>query len=141
MVNAPAAQGVSGMLKVAGRVETQDLTIQSEMELGHIIVVALDGKPLHQSERMLLQVMSEEQPTAFSNEPGAEGTKRIANIGTEPWLIKELAGTIKLKRRDAKAIKAIFLDNNGYPTGKMSAADEIILERSTMYYLLTGTDL
>ena len=48
-INAARAQGVSGALQAAGPVETRDLAIASEMELGHIVAVSLDDQPLARS--------------------------------------------------------------------------------------------
>ncbi len=45
-IDAPAAQGISGALREAGMAELKDLTISSKLELGHIVAVSLDGKPL-----------------------------------------------------------------------------------------------
>jgi hypothetical protein len=51
---------VSGALKLAGVVDLKDLSVSSDLELGHIIAVALDDQPLAKASRILLQVMSEE---------------------------------------------------------------------------------
>jgi hypothetical protein len=137
-INAPAAQGVSGNLKAAGAVETADLTIRSDLELGHIIAVALDGKPLATSGRILLQVMSEERPTGYRTEDAGNGKRRITDIGSDPWLVKDLDGTIRLKRSDAGSLKVTPLDFNGYPLKAMGTATEIKLGAETVYYLITS---
>ena len=41
--------------------ETRDLAVTSNMELGNILVVPLDDQPLATSQKILLQVMSEEK--------------------------------------------------------------------------------
>ena len=64
-INAPAAQGISGNLRQAGDVKLTDLQIFSDMDLGHIVAVSLDDTPLAKSNRILLQVMSEEQASEF----------------------------------------------------------------------------
>lgn len=137
MINAVAAQGVSGVLKTVGRAETKDLVIDSEMELGHIVAVALDGKPLAQSDRILLQVMSEEKSTEFSTEPAGEGMKRITNIGVDPWMIRELKGTVRFKRTDAARLRVTALDLNGYPERMVGDAEQVTLQPGTVYYLVT----
>ncbi len=136
-IDAPAAQGVSGNLKAAGPVETADLSISSDMELGHIIAVALDGKPLATSAKVLLQVMSEERPTGYRTEDAGNGNHRITDIGRDPWLVKDLSGTIKMKRPDAASLKVTPLDFNGYPLKPIGAATEIKLGQETVYYLIT----
>ena len=96
-INAPSAQGISGTLRDAGTLELKDLTISSKLELGHIVAVSLDGKPLATSRRILLQAMSEEKPTDFQTEPASGGEKKIISIGHDPWLAKELDGVVKFK--------------------------------------------
>ena len=114
-INAAAAQGLSGALRDAGTTDLADLTITSDMPLGHIIAVSLDGQPLDRSRRILLQVMSEEQPTGFRMEPVGEGVKRIVSIGQDPWLVKECSGTVKFKRPDAARLKVEALDHSDFP--------------------------
>jgi len=138
LIDAPRAQGASGLLGTAGHFETKDLVLNSQMELGHIIVVSLDQKPLDVSLRMLLQVMSEEKASGFQTEAAADGVKRITNIGVNPWTIRELSGTVKFKRADAAKLKVTPLDFNGYPDGKVCSADSILLQPATIYYLVSS---
>ncbi|MCC7494366.1 MAG: hypothetical protein IT204_18560 [Fimbriimonadaceae bacterium] len=139
LLNAPAAQGVCGTLATAGAVQTTDLTVQSSLTLGQIVVVALDAQPLASSRRMLLQVMSEEKGTDFRTTPvGDDGVQRITNVGRDPWLVRELAGTVKFKRADAATLTVTRLDANGYPAGPAGSAASIALDPRTVYYLITG---
>jgi hypothetical protein len=133
-INAPRAQGVSGALRAAGATELKDLAVQSDLELGHIIAVALDDRPLAVSESILLQAMSEEQSTGFATEPVSPSVKRITNIGRDPWQVKELNGTVRWKRADAAQLKVTPLDFNGYPAGEPGPAVEITLRPRTLYY-------
>ncbi len=80
--------------------------------------------------------MSEEKPTGWTTQPGANGVKRITSIGGDPWRVKELKGTVRFKRADAGALSVTALDYNGVPTRKIGAADNIELEPSTLYYLI-----
>ncbi len=136
-IDAPAAQGISGSLREAGAAELTDLSISSRMELGHIVVVSLDGKPLASSGRVLLQVMSEEKPTDFRTEPAPGGERKITSIGHDPWLAKEFDGVVKFKRTDAAKLKVNALDFNGDRVKSIGTAREIRLAPSTIYYLVT----
>jgi hypothetical protein len=138
LINAPQAQGLSGALQSAGRKETRDLVLSSEMDLGHIVVTALDGRPLSTSTRMLLQVMSEEKTSGFETEDAVAGVRRILNIGTDPWLVKRVQGTVSLKRADAVQLVVKALDFNGYPAGDCGSGKEIQLRPRTLHYLITG---
>lgn len=77
--------------------ELKDLVITSDLDLGHIIVVSLDDQPLATSGRILLQVMSEKQASGFATEPVSPTVKRIARIGHDPWQVKDLSGSVRLK--------------------------------------------
>ncbi len=136
-VNASGAQGVSGALRLAGAVDLKDISISSNLELGHIIAVALDNAPLEKSRRILLQVMSEEKETNRQTELVSPTVKRLVNIGTDPWRVRALEGTVRFKRADAAKLKVTALDFNGYTVGTVGTADMIKLRPTTTYYLIT----
>jgi hypothetical protein len=137
MIDAPAAQGVSGTLRAAGTSELSVISITSSLDLGHIVAVSLDGRPLASSAKILLQVMSEERPTGFRAEPLPSGEKRIVSIGRDPWLVREIEGVVRLKRPDAGRLKVVALDPNGDFVRSMGGASEIRLDPKTVYYLIT----
>ncbi len=132
-INAALAQGVSGNLKAAGSVELRDITVESELDNAHIVLVSLDGRALDQSRRMLLQVMSEEQATGFAIEEAGGGIKRITNIGRDPWQVKTLNGTVRFKQ----PVSIQPLDFNGYFKGTSESAQEVTLARDGVYCLIT----
>jgi hypothetical protein len=136
-LDAPAAQGVSGALREAGTTVLKDLTISSHLELGHIIAVSLDGEPLAASRRILLQVMSEEKASGFRTEPAPGGQRKISSIGHDPWLVKEIEGTVKFKRPDASMLKVTALDFDGDPARSIGTASAIPLAPTTIYYLIS----
>ena len=136
-INAPSAQGVSGNLKAAGNAALKDVSISSDLELGNVIVVALDDKPLATSGRMLLQVMSEEEANGFRTQSDDHGGKKILSIGRDPWVIRLIQGTVKLTRPDAAGLKVTALDGNGYTVKQIGSAVEIKLEAGTLYYVIS----
>jgi hypothetical protein len=134
--DAARVQGASGDLKAAGTIATRDLTISSDRDLLHVVVVSLDGRPLASSRRMLLQVMSEERSTGFRTEDLPGGTKRIVSIGADPWQVKDIAGTVVFRRADASRLRVTALDQRGCPAGSAGTADRIALRPRTIYYLV-----
>ncbi|MFI5381637.1 MAG: hypothetical protein ACHRHE_20255 [Tepidisphaerales bacterium] len=136
-INAPAAQGVSGNLKEAGETKLRDLSISCDMDLAHIIAVSLDGKPLAQSAKILLQVMSEEKPAGWRADPAGTGTQKIVSLGRDPWMIKGMTGSVRFTRPDAAQMKVTALDGNGYKAKDIGSAAEIKLEEGTIYYVIT----
>jgi hypothetical protein len=137
-INAPAAQGLSGNLSAAASaVPLKDVAITSDLDLGHIIVVSLDDKPLATSARILVQAMTEEQASGFKTQDAGKGLKKILSIGRDPWMIREIRGTLQLKRPDAASLKVTALDLNGYPIKQIGTAAEIKLLPDTLYYLIS----
>ncbi len=136
-INTTQAQGVSGALQVAGTAQLKDVAIRSELELGHIIAVALDGQPLATASKILLQVMSEEKASGFATEEAGAGVKKITDIGRDPWLVKNLSGTVSFNRPDAAQLKVTALDFNGYPTESSGDARKIVLKPAVVYYWIT----
>jgi hypothetical protein len=137
-IDAPSAQGAGGDLKASGRVETKDLSIASSLDLIHVVAVALDGKPLASSAKILLQVMTEEKPSGFRAEDSGPGEKRIVSIGRDPWLVREAEGVVRFKRADAARLKVVALDPNGDPGKALGDASEIRLDPRTVYYLIAA---
>jgi hypothetical protein len=135
-INAPQAQGTSGNLAQAGTVQLADLSIASPLELGHIIAVSLDRQPLNRSRQILLQVASEEKASGFKTQSIGGGRLQILSIGHDPWVMKTLAGTVKLKRPDAGELRVTALDFNGYPKKPLGSASVVNLEPTTMYYVI-----
>ncbi len=138
-LRAPAAQGAIGSLKEAGKIVLPDLEIESPMEIGEVVAVALDGKPLSSSSRILLQVMSEEKATGFTTLPAGSGAEKIMNIGTDPWLVRKFEGKVTFKRADAAKLKVTALDANGVAAGETQGAGSVSLKPGTAYYLITGS--
>jgi hypothetical protein len=135
LVNAPQAQAVTGFLSGAGAVQLKDVTFNSSMEYGTIMLVSLDNKPLATSSRMLLQVISEENNYGWETSV-AQGVREITNLGSAPLVVRDLQGTVSLKRADAGQLKITALDFNGYPRQQLAKNKTISLAPSTIYYLI-----
>lgn len=138
VIDAARAQGASGDLGAAGVVETRDLRIASPLDLVHVVVVALDGLPLSESSRMLLQVMTEEKASGFETEPASRQRRRIRAVGSDPWLVKAISGTVVFKRPDAASLRVTQLDLGGAPEAEHGDASRISLRPDRVYYLIRG---
>ena len=140
-MNAPAAQGASGNLAVAGAIQLSEVTISIPLEIAHAVVVSLDAQPLATSKRMLLQVMTEEKATGFQSEAMDGPRNRIVSIGESPWLVKKISGTVKLHRPDAAKLRVTSLNHDGEPATANPVpltGDSIQLLPQTVYYLITA---
>lgn len=135
-LNAPAAQGVSGFLSALGKVELQGVSVESTLEYGSILLVAMDEQPITNSAKLLLQVASEELPHQWATS-SPSGLRTITDRGTVPLLVKSFNGTVHLKRPDAASLTVTPLDFNGYRQGTLpTPADPISLRPDAPYYLI-----
>ena len=136
-INSPRAQGLVGKLATAGTARMGALSIESTLDLGAIVAVSLDGKPLAESARVLVQVMTEEKPSEFAADPLDGGRFRITNLGRDPWLVREATGTLRFQRADAGQLKVTALDENGQPVKTLAGgAAKVVLLPDIVYYLV-----
>lgn len=138
-LNAPAAQGAVGNLASAREgVELSEITIRSGLDNAHIVLVTLDNKPVVQSSKMLLQVMSEERATGFATGDEGHGVRKITSTGRDPWQVKRLEGTVTFKSK--RPLICQPLDLQGYPKGEAEPLDSsggLSLRPDVIYYFIS----
>jgi hypothetical protein len=129
-MNAPLAQGVTGFLNQAGgRFDFLDLKIESSNEYATINLVSLDGDPIAESNKLLLQVVTvnrlsgyETKPAKFRVGEGDNGYEvegeQIVRIGKPPYRIADTQVTVNFKSKRFQ--KATLLDWNGYAKSEMT---------------------
>ncbi len=130
-IDAPCAQGVVGFLKEGGPQTLGDVTIDGRNEYGSILVVSMDGRPLAQSTKILLQVVSEDRNYGYKTKPvtveakggGTVEAREITDVGEAPVVVRELAGTVTLHRPDATQLRVSALDDNGYRRQDLPAGE------------------
>jgi hypothetical protein len=144
VMDTPKAQGAAGLLGKAGEVTAGHLKVHVANEFATVTAVSLDNLPLASSRKVLVQVMTQEQPYGFRT----DGDK-IVNLGGAPFGVKKIEGTIELQFAagaggDSANAKVVALDENGYPTsrrveGKAGAAGSLVLPllEDVIYYVVT----
>lgn len=136
-VDSPAAKGVAGFLSSAKEWTLKGATIRSEMPYGSILVVALDGKPIAESSKLLVQVMSEQQNNGWKTQ--GEPLKTITSFGTPPLVVREFSGSIQLE--GDRNWTATRIGPNLAPLGEPTAIGQTLtLDKTTPYYLLTPAE-
>lgn len=132
--NSPRAKGITGFLSAGGRIDLGGVAIESGMTFGTILVVPLDEKPIDQSSKLLVQVMSQQQNNGWKTE--GEPMKKIVSFGTAPLVVKEFAGTIAFAGE--RKWKAQPIGPNLAPLGEAKdIGQNLTLDKTTPYYLLT----
>ncbi len=134
-LEAAGGQGAVGFLKEAGAIELPDMRIESPLPFGSILAVAMDGQPLDESKKILLQVMSEAHSYGYTATP-ATGERTIEAMGNAPIVVRELAGSVTFDIPGAAEATVRVLDANGYEVDHFTGADTIELRPEVLYYVI-----
>jgi hypothetical protein len=146
VMDTPKAQGAAGFLGKAGEVTAANLKVNVANEFATVTAVSLDNLPLASSRKVLVQVMTQEQPYGFRTEGD-----RIVNLGGAPFGVKKIEGTAELLFTPGSggggsgSAKVVALDENGYATRKSATAKAgngagslvLPLLEDVIYYVVT----
>ena len=113
-VNTPRAQGATGFLRAAGRIELADIVLESDNEYGTLLAVSLDGEALRDSRKILLQAATRDRPYGFRTEPAGEGFERITRLGGHPLNVENIRMSVTITVAGEREV--LVLDENGYPS-------------------------
>jgi hypothetical protein len=146
-VNAPQAQAVAGFLGDAGRQSLGDVDLACRNRYASIVVVAMDGKPIRESGKVLIQAGTLSRPTGWTAVPtraridGKQGDCfRILSAGKAPLQVENLDATITVA--NPRLTKAVLLDANGMATQapvevkQAGGKATVVLPANTLYLML-----
>jgi hypothetical protein len=81
-----------------------------------VLAVSIDGKPLHDSAKILVQVGTTERPAGWETRPvtvaGRPGEEAV-NFGHAPWMIAR--NDVRISINNPTLSRAQVLDPNGMP--------------------------
>ena len=119
LIDTPRAQAATGQLDQLSRTGDRlaDLALESPMTRGTVSLVSLDGKPLRNSERMLLTAVA----NAANRSIRADSSKGLLyDLGNAPVVAEPFTASIRL--RNALPLKVYRLDPaTGERTGEVQA--------------------
>ena len=113
-VNAPQAQGVAGFVGRIGPIALSDVVIDMKNDYGTVTVVPLDGVPIKQSKRILIQCMTIEQFHGFKATGKNNLSGHIENTGSAPVGVERFDVRVTLKLDDTQPVRVIACDEHGY---------------------------
>lgn len=128
-LDTPRAQGVAAFFKNQRRFQLSEFSVSSENDYGTCVAVSLDGKPLAESSKVLLQAGTNTLPSGWAESPapadaakdsrknvhGAPGSgdlRVIDSLGKAPWMMEKVRMAVSVK--NSRLTKATALDANGY---------------------------
>ncbi|MDA3821332.1 MAG: hypothetical protein PF450_01780 [Bacteroidales bacterium] len=116
----PEAVGVSGFFEDETSIDFQDVSIETRNEYVTVGLVSMDGLPLAESKKILVQSGTSYLPTDWMEEAAEFESRgdtlqgfKILNTGKMPWVVQPTLVEIKVHNPNIK--KAILLDLAGYP--------------------------
>jgi hypothetical protein len=132
-INAPRVRAAVGFLN-GQPVTLQNLTIHSAMPYGAIAVVSLDGLPIEQSSRLLVQAMSEQRNAGWKTTGSPK--KTIEAFGTAPIVVRDIQGTIAFAA-DSSWTTQLIAANGEVRSERKTAGPTVELQSDVCYYVLT----
>lgn len=132
-VDAPQVQGITGFLSKS-KLETSAFTADLPIPYGALIAVSLDDKPIAQSGKILVQVMSQESMYGFRT--AGTNPYTIEDLGSAPIAVQKLRGSFAFRRPDQAQLKVTALDFNGYPVKTLPKGATVQLLPDVIYYLV-----
>jgi hypothetical protein len=132
-LNTPCAQSVVAFFDQKKRHELPALTVEAAVSYGVLAAVSLDGKPLQESSKILVQAGTQSLPQGWKERPyqapanpaPAEGKKKAPAIPTDALEIESVGGKVwevttakfQVTVKNTKLTKATAVDLNGYAKG------------------------
>jgi len=146
-MNAPGAQGMISYAPVDVHLEDVILTTQSKGI--SVVVVAMDGRSIAASKRVLVQVGTPSRPNGWTEaEATFEDPKsgriheglRIESVGAAPWMVEKPILAVIFKNMTFDQVKV--LDMNGVPIRELALIEEpgtsrLNFPQDAMYVLLS----
>ncbi len=115
-MDSPKAQGVTGFLAASGgRFKLSDVVIESDNKYATVNIVSLDDRPLAESEKVLIQVVTVNRLTGWKTKPASftvgkgesayeiEG-EQIVTVGKPPFRIANTEVSITINNPNLKTV-------------------------------------
>jgi len=150
-VDSPKAQSVAGFLGKAGEIKLTDVNITCTNPYASVMVVSMDGKPIHQSDKILVQIGTTQRATGWTDHAGKIETDEkthatidgftIDSPGTNPFQVEKAAGTIVIN--NPGLMTATLVDPNGMKAGDAGGTSSgglftMPMPSSSLYVVITA---
>jgi len=148
-VDTPCAQGVAAFFSARPTFAMTDVTFASRNEYGSALAVSMDGKPIRESKKVLVQFGTRSRPTGWAEKaatidlgnnqstPGLE----VVSYGKAPWQV--IKADLMVSIRNAGLTKASVLDMNGNRINQITLTKsggqvKFAFPSNAMYVVLEG---
>jgi len=134
----PLFQGAVGFMEGLS-ISLTNVTIFTQNEYITVACASMDGKPFSESEKILVQVMTEDCYKGYKTEGSDVTDLRIVSVGEPPCVVRDFELTLTFK-----GLKSHFiynLDENGYAHSHSEINDAseftLVLGKDAMYTILS----
>ena len=139
-LNAKRSAGAVGFLGAHGVIKAGPIEINIKSEFASVLLVPLDDKPLTESKRLLLQVMTEHRNSGWTTTGAADGIQTITEIGQSPLQVRNIEGTISLRALNVSNVTRLDLSGQRIEEANEAVPpqpiDVFTLDPHTLYYLI-----
>jgi hypothetical protein len=136
------AIGAAGFLGRVGQIDLDGASIAMRNDYGAVMLVSLDGRPLADSARILIQCSTKDQFYGFRATGPESLSGRIESVGSAPIGVERFDVEISLELEGEQPIHVIACDEHGYATPKAvttsrePSAFRIVLDPTSPYHVV-----
>ncbi|AIE84235.1 hypothetical protein [Fimbriimonas ginsengisoli] len=146
-IDTPSAQGVAAFFGKHPAFKLSDVTFISRNDYGAAAAVSMDGKPLRESSKILLQFGTRSRPTGWQEKEttidlgGGKSTPglEVVSFGKAPWQV--VNADLEIAIHNPSITRASVLDMNGNAIGVVPLKREgeivrLTFPKNAMYVIL-----
>jgi hypothetical protein len=119
-VNAPKSQGVAAFFGNKATFDLADVSFTSKNAYGSAIAVSMDGLPLKESKKILVQFVTQSRPTDWAEAPAEiklddgqliKGLE-VKSYGKAPWRVKRARLDVTVRNAGITRVRALDMNGN-----------------------------
>jgi len=141
---------VAAFFSRRGTHQLTDVAFESGNEYGAAIAISLDGQPLSNSRKILVQYTTRSRPTGWQERAAQIATEaggnqagfEILDFGKAPWKVQEAKLKVSLKTKgitSASVLDANFMPRSAVTLTRTTGGETAFeFPKSALYVILTG---
>ena len=110
-IDAPAFQGAVGFME-GMTIALTNVTVDTKNDYVTVACASMDGLPLAESARILVQVMTEDCMKGYKTEGSDVSDLKIVSVGEPPYVVRDIEVTLTFTGVKSRFVSR--LDENGY---------------------------
>lgn len=141
-VSTSRTQGAVGFLGRAGKIELDQITIDAKNDYASVMVVTLDGLPIPDSAKVLIQCLTVEQFDGFRATGEDNLSGRIGSVGSAPVGVERYDVSVTIELHGDRPAHVRACDEHGYPrrrsveVSRSAGTLRVLLDETSPYHVI-----